>query len=116
MTKPRKNPTVRPYKGPAGGYGSLKSVAEILIREGLPVEGVRVTSHQNKPGGFMCVSCAWAKPAQPHHAKPAHAPHEPRAAHAGAPTAANGEPRKRRRRRGRGGGGGAGTAKPASDV
>jgi len=69
MTKPRKNPTVRPYKGPAGGYGSLKSVAEILIREGLPVEGVRVTSRQNKPDGFMCVSCAWAKPAQPHPAE-----------------------------------------------
>ena len=22
--------------------------------------------HQNKPDGFACVSCAWAKPARPH--------------------------------------------------
>ncbi len=22
--------------------------------------------HQNKPHGFMCVSCSWAKPADPH--------------------------------------------------
>ncbi|MBU2289056.1 MAG: FdhF/YdeP family oxidoreductase, partial [Gammaproteobacteria bacterium] len=26
-------------------------------------------SKQNKPGGFMCVSCAWAKPAEPHPAE-----------------------------------------------
>lgn len=26
----------------------------------------RTLQRQNKPGGFMCVSCAWAKPAKPH--------------------------------------------------
>src|SRR3954470_6491737 len=69
MSKPRKDPTIKPYKGPAGSYGSLVSVADILTREGVPLEGVRVTSRQNKPGGFMCVSCAWGKPAQPHPAE-----------------------------------------------
>ena len=51
------------YTGPSGGYGSLKSVAEILIRERVPATGAAVMLKQNKPDGFMCVSCAWAKPA-----------------------------------------------------
>lgn len=64
--KKQKNPTIKPYAGPAGGYGSAKSVMEILLREGIPVEGAETIFHQNKPGGFMCVSCAWGKPAEPH--------------------------------------------------
>ncbi len=58
-----------PYTGPSGGYGSLKSVTEILVRERIPVKGTRALVHQNKPKGFMCVSCAWAKPAKPHPAE-----------------------------------------------
>mgnify|MGYP000721669840 CR=1 FL=1 len=57
------------YRGPAGGYGSLKSVTEILVRERIPVKGARALVLQNKPKGFMCVSCAWAKPAVPHPAE-----------------------------------------------
>ena len=54
------------YAGAAGGWGSAGSLAEILLREGSPV-GVAVDLvHQNKADGFMCVSCAWAKPAKPH--------------------------------------------------
>ena len=63
---PRKRPKYKPYTSPSGGYGSLKSVAEVLLREEVPVSGAEVLVHQNKPGGFMCVSCAWAKPAKPH--------------------------------------------------
>ena len=55
-----------PYKGPAGGRGSLKSVAEILAREGTLIESGALMLRQNKPHGFMCVSCAWAKPGKPH--------------------------------------------------
>jgi molybdopterin-dependent oxidoreductase alpha subunit len=66
---PKSKPKIKPYAGPSGGYGSLKSVAEILLREGLPVEGVEPLAKQNKPDGFMCVSCAWGKPAQPHPAE-----------------------------------------------
>ena len=66
---PKANPTIKPYDGPAGGYGSLESVAEVLMREGLPLTGIDPLVHQNKPDGFMCVSCAWAKPAVPHPAE-----------------------------------------------
>ncbi len=51
---------------PAGGWGSLKAVAAILLREQVPASGAAALSMQNKPGGFMCVSCAWAKPGEPH--------------------------------------------------
>ncbi|WP_419815654.1 FdhF/YdeP family oxidoreductase [Glacieibacterium sp.] len=62
---PRAKPVIAPYKGPAGGYGSLRSVTEILAREGVLVRDSTLLTHQNKPDGFMCPSCAWAKPAQP---------------------------------------------------
>ena len=57
---------IKPYKGPAGGWGSLKSVADILIRERVGPPGLAQLRRQNKPEGFMCVSCAWPKPAHPH--------------------------------------------------
>ena len=56
---------LKEYKGPAGGWGSLKSVESILTREGRLVKGNVALFHQNKPGGFTCVSCAWAKPDKP---------------------------------------------------
>ena len=57
--------TIEPYDGPAGGWGSARSLVEILTREGVPVTGAALLTKQNKPGGFMCTSCAWAKPAKP---------------------------------------------------
>ena len=57
---------VTDYKGPSGGYGSTDSVVDILIREGVPIEGSDLILKQNKHDGFMCVSCAWGKPAEPH--------------------------------------------------
>jgi molybdopterin-dependent oxidoreductase alpha subunit len=30
------------------------------------LKGSRVVLHQNKPDGYACVSCSWAKPAHPH--------------------------------------------------
>ncbi|TXN45060.1 FdhF/YdeP family oxidoreductase [Methylobacterium sp. WL7] len=56
---------IEPYDGPAGGWGSARSLVEILTREGVPVTGSAMLVKQNKPDGFMCVSCAWAKPAKP---------------------------------------------------
>lgn len=44
----------------------MASVADILVREGIPLEGAELLAHQNKPDGYMCVSCAWGKPAKPH--------------------------------------------------
>ena len=58
---PRKT-KIEAYEGPAGGWGSLKSVGEILIRERISPLASLELWRQNKPDGFMCVSCAWAKP------------------------------------------------------
>lgn len=65
MEEPRDKPRIKPYKGPSGGYGSLRSVASILVQEQVPDRAVALNA-QNKPDGFMCVSCSWAKPAKPH--------------------------------------------------
>ncbi|MDN4053875.1 FdhF/YdeP family oxidoreductase [Massilia sp. YIM B02763] len=54
---------------PAGGWGSLKEVSTILLKQHVPVEGGALLLQQNKPDGFMCVSCSWAKPAHPHPAE-----------------------------------------------
>ena len=59
-------PLVKPYTGPAGGWGSAKSVAEIILKEHVVAKSANQLAHQNKPAGYMCVSCAWAKPAKPH--------------------------------------------------
>ena len=63
------DPDLTPYPGPAGGWGSLRSVAEIVRREGNIVQVSRELLRQNKTDGFACVSCAWAKPANAHPAE-----------------------------------------------
>ena len=54
------------YAGPAGGWGSLRGVARILVDEEPSAEALATLERQNKPGGFMCTSCAWGKPEKPH--------------------------------------------------
>jgi molybdopterin-dependent oxidoreductase alpha subunit len=61
-----KTVTIEPYNWPVGGWGSLKSVSEILYREKVRFTGDAALLKQNKPDGFMCVSCAWAKPKDYH--------------------------------------------------
>ncbi|HET7844125.1 MAG TPA: molybdopterin-dependent oxidoreductase, partial [Xanthomonadales bacterium] len=59
--------TIKRYRAGSGGWGSLRSLAKILWREKVPpVATIDTLMHQNKTGGFMCVSCAWPKPAEPH--------------------------------------------------
>ncbi len=54
------------YNGPAGGWGSTKSLAEIMVRtEALP-RAASTLAVQNKTQGVACVSCAWPKPAKSH--------------------------------------------------
>ena len=65
----RKTGRTGDYWGPAGGWGSMRSVAEILKREKVGPEAVRELARQNKPKGFACVSCAWPKPADHHPAE-----------------------------------------------
>ncbi len=65
MTDHRKI-SINAYKGPAGGYGSLKSVAQVLAAEKVLPTSAAQLLRQNKPDGFICTSCAWGKPATPH--------------------------------------------------
>ncbi|HEY1259860.1 MAG TPA: FdhF/YdeP family oxidoreductase [Stellaceae bacterium] len=55
-----------PYDRPAGGWGSVRSLAKSLSRERVLASSPPALMRQNKPDGFACVSCAWAKPAEPH--------------------------------------------------
>ena len=50
----------------AGGWTSVKEVGHALAEAHIPVSGARILLHQNKPDGFACVSCSWAKPTKPH--------------------------------------------------
>ncbi|MEK6346694.1 MAG: FdhF/YdeP family oxidoreductase [Burkholderia sp.] len=59
----RRNPA---YPHPSGGWGSAKAVVSILATEHALRNGLPALMRQNKPDGFMCVSCSWAKPAGPH--------------------------------------------------
>jgi molybdopterin-dependent oxidoreductase alpha subunit len=59
------DPKFATYTHPAGGWGSVQSLGRSLARGRAPLSGTRVLLHQNKPDGFACVSCAWAKPARP---------------------------------------------------
>jgi molybdopterin-dependent oxidoreductase alpha subunit len=62
----RQKAKVARYDAPAGGWGSLNAVVHILTQEEVAILGSEILLKQNKPGGFMCVSCSWAKPAKPH--------------------------------------------------
>jgi molybdopterin-dependent oxidoreductase alpha subunit len=57
--------TIKPYWGPAGGWGSARAISKILLREGVSVQGPLILLHQNKPSGYACVSCSYAKPGHP---------------------------------------------------
>jgi molybdopterin-dependent oxidoreductase alpha subunit len=60
-------PRIEPYDEPSGGWGSVKSLLAKAADEGLLASTLWSTmQRQNKPEGYMCVSCSWAKPAEPH--------------------------------------------------
>ncbi|MES1153133.1 MAG: hypothetical protein ABUL54_14620, partial [Dongia sp.] len=61
----RKVAKIEPYGGPAGGWGSVRELGSILTKEEIAVLGSEILWKQNKPDGYMCVSCSWAKPAKP---------------------------------------------------
>jgi len=58
-------PTFKPYRLPSGGWGSARSVANILRREGVVGSAGIALSRHNKVDGYQCNSCAWVKPATP---------------------------------------------------
>ena len=51
--------TIRDYDQPAGGWGSLRSVARHLLQKDAAVPGARSLLHMNQPDGFDCPGCAW---------------------------------------------------------
>jgi molybdopterin-dependent oxidoreductase alpha subunit len=53
-------------EGPAGGWGSLKSLVRIYGEAWPTPAAIESLTRQNKPKGFMCVSCAWPKPVNYH--------------------------------------------------
>jgi molybdopterin-dependent oxidoreductase alpha subunit len=59
----RKDERLPKTSGPAGGWGSVRGMRRILAESHASPEAFRTLLRQNKPGGFMCASCAWPKPA-----------------------------------------------------
>ncbi|WP_322965375.1 FdhF/YdeP family oxidoreductase [Sphingomonas fuzhouensis] len=57
--------TYKPYRLPSGGWGSARSVGNILRREGVLGSASIALSRHNKVDGYQCNSCAWVKPATP---------------------------------------------------
>jgi len=47
------------YKGPAGGWGALRSVAHQLLQHRIALKGARTLLSANQPDGFDCPGCAW---------------------------------------------------------
>ncbi len=47
------------YKGPAGGWGALRSVTQALLRQDIPVKGAKTLLSANQADGFDCPGCAW---------------------------------------------------------
>jgi molybdopterin-dependent oxidoreductase alpha subunit len=47
------------YKGPAGGWGALRSVTQALMRQDIAVKGAKTLLSANQPDGFDCPGCAW---------------------------------------------------------
>jgi len=69
MSKPKEagqHPDTPHYENATGGWGSLKGVSLILADQKPTFGAFRTLMRQNKPGGHMCTSCAWTKPAHPH--------------------------------------------------
>jgi molybdopterin-dependent oxidoreductase alpha subunit len=54
------------YEGSEGGWGSMRGIVETFAREKSSPAALDTLRRQNKVGGFMCVSCAFTKPAHPH--------------------------------------------------
>ncbi len=60
-----RKPSFKPYQAPAGGWGSVRSVGNVLRGEGVLASGALALTQHNKVDGYQCNSCAWVKPASP---------------------------------------------------
>jgi molybdopterin-dependent oxidoreductase alpha subunit len=68
MTTKAKNSKAkyRNYTAPTGGWGSVKSLGVHSISQRALHTLQGLMKDHNKPGGYMCTSCAWARPGKPH--------------------------------------------------
>ena len=66
MSEENKQVHIEPATMPAGGWGSVGDVRKILTDQNVVIKDSALLLKQNKSDGFACVSCAWAKPANPH--------------------------------------------------
>lgn len=64
-----KRAAYQPYEQPTGGWGSVKSLVKHSVQQHAVSSTVGLLRDHNKTGGYMCTSCAWAKPVKPHAAK-----------------------------------------------
>jgi molybdopterin-dependent oxidoreductase alpha subunit len=64
--EPPRSVRIESFDKASGGWTSVKEVAHALSEAHIPVSGSRILLKQNKPDGYACVSCSWAKPAHPH--------------------------------------------------
>ncbi len=60
-----RRPTFKDYEAPAGGWGSARSLGNIMRREGVLASAPLTLMRHNKVDGYQCTSCAWIKPAKP---------------------------------------------------
>src|SRR6195952_817786 len=65
------NDPVKPktYDHPTGGWGSMEGMAKVELHVHARPAVLATLAVQNKPEGYMCSSCAWAKPPNPHPAE-----------------------------------------------
>ena len=59
MKKRREVPGIRPYDGPAGGWGALKATAIAVYQQMERVSAPVTLLRTNQPDGFDCPGCAW---------------------------------------------------------
>ena len=55
----------KPYKGPAGGWGALKSTTEHWFKSENAVRNIHTLLKTNQPHGFDCPGCAWGEKHNP---------------------------------------------------
>ncbi|WP_336365486.1 FdhF/YdeP family oxidoreductase [Marinobacter sp. C2H3] len=56
---PVSTPKFEPYRGPAAGWGALRSVAAYWLDSKQPIKNLRALLKTNQHGGFDCPGCAW---------------------------------------------------------
>lgn len=69
MTSTKNDLKYRPGDQPTGGWGSVRSLVKHATRQRAYASIPALLREHNKPRGYMCTSCAWAKPGQPHTAE-----------------------------------------------